>query len=138
MKGTNLSKRKNASTIVSEVSLTKHTKGNKEFRFYIVLTKANIELIWCDEYDGQDAFTHPIYDHIINRSKWMVENQFIDYYPWRTSKNINKICYNVMPTKLGQPPFPRRYYLRLVDPGESTRESRFQVLDQCVKVRFFL
>ena len=138
MKAINQSKRKNASTIVSEVSLTKHNKVNKESRFYILLTKANIELIWCDEYEGQDAFTHPIYDHIVNRSKWMAENQFIDFFPWRTSKSINKIRYNVMPTKLGQSAFPRRYYLRLVDPGESNRESRFHVLDQCVQVcQFF-
>ena len=43
MKAINQSKRKNASTIVSEVSLTKHNKVNKESRFYILLTKANID-----------------------------------------------------------------------------------------------
>jgi hypothetical protein len=134
MDTTNQNKRKSASAITKSVSLTKHGKGNKDCYFYIALTMANIELIWCDEYEGQDAFTHPIYDHIVNRSKWMIDNNFIDFYAWRKHKEDNTIVYNTTASKVGQSVFPRRYYVRVVDPGESTTESRYNILVKCVEV----
>jgi hypothetical protein len=137
MDATYKSKRKSASAITKEVSLTKHGKSTKNCYFYIVLTMANTELIWCDEYEGQDAFTHPLYDHIVNRSKWMIDNNFIDFYAWRKSKEYNDIVYNATTTKVGQSVFPPRYYVRVVDPNESTTESRYRILVKCVEVSIF-
>lgn len=135
MQTNNQSKRKSANTFIKELSGNKHVKGLKEYQFYITLTKANVELIWCEEYEGQDAYTHPIYDNIVTRSKWMTDNRFVGFYSWRTSKESNSIKYNAAATKAGQTVYPRRYYLRIVDTDESTTHSRYSVLMECVKVR---
>ena len=129
------SKRKAADILLKELSTSSDCKTRtKECRFYITLTKANIELIWCEEYEGQDAFTHPIYEHIKNRSPWMMRNRFIAFYSWRQSRDFNFKVLNATPPKIGQSPYPRRYYLRIVDDNESTPESRRKVLLECVNV----
>jgi hypothetical protein len=130
------SKRKSANILLKELSRCSDSKTRiKEFCFYITLTKANIELIWCEEYEGQDAFTHPIYEHIKNRSSWMMRNRFIGIYPWRQNRDLNFKVLNVTQTKIGQPAYPRRYYLRIVDDDdESTPESRRKLLLECVNV----
>lgn len=132
------SKRKAANELVKEVSQTKYQKANKEYQFYIALTMANIELIWCNENIGQDAYTHPIYENITSRSAWMTKYNFIAFYPWRTSKTSNTIVYNTTSSKAGHSAFARRYYVRIVDPNQSTANSRFDVLMECVKVSIIL
>ena len=139
MDGTKQSKRKNANDFVNEISVSKYVKAQKEYHFYIALTLANIELIWCDEYAGQDAYTHPIYDQILHRTKWMKENHFIGFYSRRLSKqSSNSILYNAAPAKTGQTNYPRRYYLRIVDPNQSTTYTRQAVLTECVEVSIFI
>ena len=132
------SKRKSANEFITQLSLTKYVKGQKEYHFYIALTKPNIELIWCEEYPGQDAYTHPMYDQILNRTKWMSDNHFIGFFSRRTSKSTNTILYNEAAAKPGQTIYPRRYYLRIVDSNESTIQSRHAVLKECVEVSLYI
>lgn len=131
---TSKSKRKNSELLVQQLSKRTDLKLNKECQFYIVLTKANIELIWCEEYPGQDAYTHPMYEHIQNRTNWMIENKFVAVYSWRQSKENNAVTYNTTSNKVGQASYPRRYYIRIVDPNESTPQSRNDILQSCANV----
>lgn len=129
-KKTSSSKRKSAEQFVRDVKKRSDVK-NKEFPFYIALTMANIELIWCDESEGNDAYTHPIYLHIQNRTDWMVQNRFAGVYSWRQNKQNNETKYNSASTKSA---YPRRYYLRIMDPNESTHQSRYEILQKCAQV----
>jgi hypothetical protein len=127
-------KRKSASDFIQELASTKYVKGQREYYFYITLTMPSIELIWCDEYEGQDAYTHPIYEQILNRTQWMKDNHFAGIYSRRASRSVDSITYNKTPPKSGQTCYPRRYYLRIVDPNTSTVDSRRAILEKCVQV----
>ena len=127
------SKRKPADLLVKEIS-KRHDSYTKEFYFYIVLTKANIELIWCEEQEGLDAYTHPIYMEIKNRTAWMVRNRFFAFNSWRQSRQDDSVVYNSTPNRVGQGSFPRRYFLRIMDNDESTHESRYNILKECALV----
>ena len=127
------SKRKPADLLVKEIS-KRHDSYTKEFYFYIVLTKANIELVWCEEQEGLDAYTHPIYMEIKNRTAWMVRNRFFAFNSWRQSRQDDSVVYNSTPNRVGQGSFPRRYFLRIMDNDESTHESRYNILKECALV----
>ena len=127
------SKRKPADLLVKEIS-KRHDSYTKEFYFYIVLTKANIELVWCEEQEGLDAYTHPIYMEIKNRTAWMVRNRFFSFNSWRQSRQDDSVVYNSTPNRVGQGSFPRRYFLRIMDNDESTHESRYNILKECALV----
>ena len=124
------SKRKAADTLVQEFSKPQM----KSYQFYIMLTKPNVELIWCEEYAGQDAYTHPIYEHIMNRTTWMKRFKFVASYSWRESKNADNALYNVVPSRQNNTLYPRRYYMRIVDENESTTQSRYDILLECMNV----
>ena len=127
------SKRKPADLLVKEIS-KRHDSYTKEFYFYIVLTKANIELIWCEEQEGLDAYTHPIYMEIKNRTAWMVRNRFFAFHSWRQSRQDDSVVYNSTPNRVGHGSYPRRYFLRIIYNDESTRESRYNILKECALV----
>lgn len=129
---TNNSKRKSSNAFIKAISKRGDTRGN-ECNFYIVLTLPNIELIWCEENEGQDAYTHPIYEQIKNRTDWMTENKFFAIHSWRRSREDNSVVYNN--ARVGQGSYPRRYYLRIVDDNESTPETRNDILQKCAMVR---
>ena len=129
------SKRKGAELFIQELSKKSNVKVYKQCQFFIVLTKANIELIWCEENPYQDAYTHPLYEHIQNRTQWMIRNRFIAVHSWRAKDNSGGVEFNATSNKVGQAPYPRRYYLRIVDDNESTNSTRRTILDECAKVR---
>ena len=128
------SKRKAADFLVKEIS-KRHDSYTKEYYFYIILTKPNIELIWCEEHEGLDAYTHPIYIEIKSRSSWMVRNRFFAFHSWRQSREDESVVYNLPPNRAGQGSFPRRYFLRIMDNNESTHQTRYTILKECALVR---
>lgn len=131
---TNHSKRKSADLFLKGISKRIDIRGN-ELCFYIVLTLPNIELIWCEENEGQDAYTHPIYEQITNRTNWMIENRFFAIRSWRQSRDDNSVVYNRIANRVVNSSYPRRYYLRIVDNNESTHETRKEILEKCAMVR---
>jgi hypothetical protein len=130
----NRSKRKSADFLVKEIS-KRQDIYTKEYNFYIVLTRPNIELIWCEEHDGLDGYTHPIYVEIKNRTAWMVRNRFFACHSWRCNRDDDSVVYNVTPNRVGQSSYPRRYFLRIMDNNESTHQTRYNILKECAMVR---
>lgn len=127
-----MSKRKSAKALLEDfhVNRAPPTRNNK---FYIALTRPNIELIWCDDYIGQDAYTYPILKEIIDNSDWAKDNKFAASYSFRESRESNTLLFNVTPAK-NNTLYPRRYFIRFVDENESTKQSRYQILEKCVNV----
>ena len=131
-----ISKKKSGDVFFHEIS-KRNDINRKACDFYIVLTKPNRELIWCEENKRQDAFTHQIYCQIMNRTAWMTRHPFFAIHSWRTILQDNSVLYNTTPNRVGQYSYPRRYYLRIMDNNESTHHSRNSILQECVTVRVY-
>ena len=102
--------------------------------FYILLTAADIELIWCDAYEGQDALMNDLRMAIVDKKKHVVcKLGLITSCSMHVGKDNNTVILNRTPSKQDHQHYPCWYYVHLVE-GESMSETHKQFLNQLAKV----
>ena len=104
--------------------------NNREFS--IISSAAGIELIYCDLYPGQDAYTNQIRVAIIEKKDFVLQEGIFHFCSMRKSKEEDTYLLNKKPGK-GGTYCPRRYYIRMVE-NNSSSDSRYAMLEKCSKV----
>jgi hypothetical protein len=99
------------------------------------LTACGIELIWSEEYVGQDAFMNSLSKDIEEKVQWTKEEGLFMAVSMRDGKSSNNIVQNIRMAKDGTK-YPRRYFCRAVDINSSSAESRRAFLVRLIHVSF--
>lgn len=129
------------SKVLSFSLLREKSKGKeKETRvnlrhFYSLLTKNNAyEVIYCEKYEGQDAFMNPLRVAVNEHEQWLDSLGIICSMTRVISKTNGRVWLNRDANSAGNY-FPRWIFLRVINNDQDVRRAeRMAVLNQVAEV----